>query len=158
MKLPFDLSRPISGEASVEIDKPVDIVFSFIADRFFDNYPKWATDVVDLQPLDGNNVFVGAKAKQVREDNGSLIESVFEIVEYQPCIKFIFEGVNAPYKQSYLIVSKTEDEQTKLVFRFDLSEVEIFMRPFEKLIRVAIEDGAESTVENIKNLILAECN
>ena len=30
------------------------------------------------------------------------------------------------------------------------------MRPFQKLIRVAIEDGAENTVENIKNLITAE--
>jgi hypothetical protein len=29
------------------------------------------------------------------------------------------------------------------------------MRPFEKLIRYAIEDGAENTVENIKNLITA---
>jgi len=27
------------------------------------------------------------------------------------------------------------------------------MRPFEKLIRSAIEEGAESTVENIKNLV-----
>jgi hypothetical protein len=27
------------------------------------------------------------------------------------------------------------------------------MRPFEKLIRMAIEDGAESTVENIRNLL-----
>jgi len=27
------------------------------------------------------------------------------------------------------------------------------MRPFEKLIRSAIEEGAENTVENIKNLV-----
>jgi hypothetical protein len=28
------------------------------------------------------------------------------------------------------------------------------MRPFEKLIRSAIEEGAENTLENIKNLVL----
>ena len=42
---------------------------------------------------------------------------------------------------------------TRLTFRFELLELEMFMRPFQKLIRYAIEDGAESTVENIKNLI-----
>jgi len=56
-----------------------------------------------------------------------------------------------PYKQTYQI----EDEGTKakLIFKFDLLEIEIFMRPFEKLIRVAIEEGAENTVEKIRNLI-----
>ena len=29
------------------------------------------------------------------------------------------------------------------------------MRPFQKLIRASIEDGAENTVENINNLIIA---
>ena len=33
---------------------------------------------------------------------------------------------------------------------------QVFMRPFEKLIRCAIEDGTENTVENIKNLISVE--
>jgi len=51
----------------------------------------------------------------------------------------------------------TQDQKekisTKLTFRFELLELEMFMRPFQKLIRYAIEDGAESTVENIKNLI-----
>jgi hypothetical protein len=32
------------------------------------------------------------------------------------------------------------------------------MRPFEKLIRYAIEDGAETTVENIKELLVVESN
>ena len=29
------------------------------------------------------------------------------------------------------------------------------MRPFQKLIRASIEDGAENTVENIKNLMIS---
>jgi hypothetical protein len=32
------------------------------------------------------------------------------------------------------------------------------MRPFQKLIRASIEEGAENTVENIKNLVLAYAN
>ena len=44
-----------------------------------------------------------------------------------------------------------------MTFRFELLELEIFMRPFEKLIRSAIEEGAENTVENIKNLVVEGC-
>jgi hypothetical protein len=49
-------------------------------------------------------------------------------------------------------------ESTRLTFKFDLLEIDFFMRPFEKLIRIAIEDGAENTVESIKNLITLEHN
>lgn len=158
IKFPFDSSRPITGEASVEIDKPAEEVFSFVAENFFYNYPKWAAEVIELQPLDGHQVFVGAKAKLVREDNGSLVESLFEIIEYKPHLVFIFKGLTAPYKHTYTIETEEDKHQTRLTFKFELLEVEIFMRPFEKLIRVAIEDGAENTIENIKKLLIYECN
>jgi hypothetical protein len=158
IKLPFDVAKPISAGASTEINRPPQIVFHFIAENFFVNYPKWATDVICLEPLDGEKVCIGAKGRQVRDDNGLKVESVFEIVEFQPCIKFTFHGLTAPYKQSYLIEPEPDSDMIKLTFVFDLENVELFMRPFEKLIRVAIEDGAESTIENIKNLLTTDCN
>ncbi|CAG1022014.1 hypothetical protein IVG45_05500 [Methylomonas sp. LL1] len=158
IKFPFDSTKPVAGEASVEIDKSLTTVFSFIGEHFFDNYPKWAVEVIDFQPLDGKQVFIGAKAKQVRKDNESEMESVFEITDYQPLSKLIFQGLNEPYKHSYLLEGSEEKQPTRLTFRFELLELEVFMRPFEKLIRYAIEDGAENTVENIKNLIAVECN
>jgi len=158
IKFPFDLSKPVTGEASIEIDKPIHEVFSYIGEHFYDNYPKWSVEVVEFEPLDGKEVFVGAKAKQTRKDNGAAVESIFEITEYQPSIKLIFKGLNEPYKHSYLLASSEQTQTTRLTFRFDLLEIEVFMRPFEKLIRSAIEDGAENTVENIKNLIALESN
>lgn len=154
IKFSFDSSKPISGEASIEINKSIEDVFSYIGEHFYENYPKWALEVVEFEPLDGKKVFVGSKAKQIREDNGSKVESIFEITDYQPSIKLIFKGLNEPYIHSYLLESSSDNQQsTRLTFRFDLSEIEVFMRPFQKLIRTAIEDGAENTVENIKNLI-----
>jgi len=158
IKFPFDSSKPVVGEASIDIEKPANDVFSFIGEHFFDNYPKWATEVVEFQPLDGNAVFIGAKAKQIRKDNGPKVESVFEITDYQPNSKLIFKGIDSPFKHSYLLGEGEEQQPTHLTFRFELLELEVFMRPFVKMIRFAIEDGAENTVENIKNLINAECN
>ncbi len=157
IKFPFDLSKPVMGEASIEIDKPIQDVFSYIGEHFFDNYPEWSVDVVEFEPLDGKDVFIGAKAKQIRKGNSAETESIFEITDYQPPTTLIFKGLTEPYKHSYLLES-TEQQPTRLTFRFELLELEVFMRPFEKLIRSAIEDGAENTVENIKKLIVLEGN
>ena len=156
IKIPFDSSKPIAGESTIDIPKPAHDVFSYIGENFFNNYPKWAVEVIEFEPLSGNDVFVGATAKQVRKDNGVKVESIFKITDYKPDIKLIFEGTTAPYKHSYLLESdSTQQPSTRLTFRFELLELEVFMRPFQKLIRVAIEEGTENTVENIKNLITA---
>lgn len=157
LKLPFNLPKAVTAEASVEINKPIATVFSYIAEQFFQNYPKWAQEVLELHPLDGEKTFVGAKGKQIRENNGTKVESVFAITEYQPNLKFTFQGLDEPYRHCYLLESQTE-QLTRLTFQFELLELEIFMRPFEKLIRTAIEDGAENTANTIKNLLMMQAN
>lgn len=156
IKFPFDSNKPVSGQASIEIKKRPPEVFAFVGEMFFENYPKWAVEVIDFVPLDGKKVFIGAKAKQVRKDNNTETESIFSITEYQPCQKLSFEGVGEPYKQYYLLEDIDNTLATRLTFRFELLELEVFMRPFEKLIRYAIEEGAENTVANIKNLIVEQ--
>jgi hypothetical protein len=151
--LSFGASKQVSGEASIVIKASSKDVFCFIAENFFLNYQEWAPEVIELEPLDGDKVFIGAKGRQVREDNDALIESIFEITEFNPYSLFAIQGLGLPYKQTYLIEDAEQGAQARLTFRFDLLEIEIFMRPFEKLIRVAIEDGAEAAVENIKNLL-----
>ncbi len=158
IKFPFDSTKPVAGQASIDIDSPLAEVFSFIGDNFFDNYPKWAVEVVDFEPLDGHQVFVGAKARQVRIDNGTQIESIFTITDYQPQVKLMFKGLDEPYQHSYLLEGGQLPSRTRLTFRFELFDIEVFMRPFEKLIRYAIEEGAENTVENIKKLIIEKDN
>ena len=154
--LSFGTSKQVSGEASIVIKANSKEVFRFIAENFFLNYQKWAPEVVELEPLDGDKVIVGAKGRQVREDNDALIESIFEITEFSPYSLIIMQGMGLPYKQTYLIEDEQNGAQAKLIFRFDLLEIEIFMRPFEKLIRVAIEEGAENTVEKISDLIISQ--
>lgn len=149
----FDLNKPVSGEASIDLDHPRKEVFEIVGERFFENYPKWAEEVAEFEPLDGDQVHAGARARQVRKDNGADVESVFEITEFSPPFKLAFQGLSAPYRQSYLLEDGEARLSTRLTFRFELLELEIFMRPFEKLIRFAIEEGAENTVANIKKLV-----
>ena len=85
-----------------------------------------------------------------------MTESIFQITDYQPVDKLIFKGIDESYSHSYFLSAAADNnEVTELTFRFELSNIEVFMRPFQKLIRASIEEGAENTVENIKNLLIA---
>ncbi len=149
---PFNPSKPVMGKASVQINKPISKVFAFIGKKFFHNYPKWALELAEFEPLNGVEVFVGAKARQLRKDQGQEVESIFEVIEFTPDIKLSFKGIDAPYRNTYEL-ENSNDYSTQLTFIFELLELELFMRPFEKLVRTAIEEGAENTVANIKNLL-----
>jgi hypothetical protein len=153
----FDISKPVVGKASIEINKPVTYVFCFVGKKFFDNYPKWALEVSEFKPLTGKDIFVGAKAQQTRLEQGQKVESVFEVSEFETPQKVTLTGVDAPFRNTYLFSSRAGQDFTELEFSFELLELELFMRPFEKLIRMAIEEGAENTVENIKNLLADDC-
>jgi hypothetical protein len=153
---PFDISRPVIGKASIEINKPITFVFCFVGKHFFDNYPKWAVEVSEFKPLSGKDIYVGARAQQTRIEQGQKVESVFEVSEFEVLKKMTFIGVDAQFRNTYRFSAQDDQGLTELEFSFELLELELFMRPFEKLIRMSIEEGAENTVENIKNLLAAD--
>lgn len=152
----FDMTKPVSGKAAIRIDTPVARVFDFVGDRLFDNYPKWAVEVSEFTPLSGHSVFVGAQAQQIRMEYGQKVESIFEVSEFVPPLKITLSGVGQPFRNTYRFNALVDIDCTELEFCFELLELELFMRPFEKLIRMAIEEGAENTVANISALIIKE--
>ncbi|HYE34026.1 SRPBCC family protein [Methylocaldum sp.] len=150
----FGSSQPVKAKASTVINKPVDEVFHFISDEFFNNYPKWSPEVVELKPLSEGPVRLGTLARQVRVDHGHRSESTFRVTDYQPNKRICFSGVSSPYRVIYdLEQNSAPSPSTQIAFTFELPELELFMRPFEKLIRVAVQEGAEQTVKNLKGLI-----
>lgn len=148
----LDKNKPVVGSASSEIDRPISQVFSFVAEHFFENYPKWALEVVEFKPINNNPLRVGALARQTRLDQGHKVESTFEIERYEKDRLLVLNGLSHPFRHSYLF-SGVDNDKTLLTDRFELLELELFMRPFEKLIRVAIEEGLQNSLENIKKLL-----
>ena len=63
-----------------------------------------------------------------------------------------FAGVSDPFRCIYELCDKNSGKSAELVFTFELTEIQMFMRPFEKLIRVVVQEGAERTVRNLKRL------
>lgn len=156
----FDISkatsRSVVGQSSIEIAKPVSEVYDFVVEGFFENYTRWALEVVEFKPINDNKMDVGALARQSRIDQGQKIESTFEVVSIEKDKLLVLNGLSSPFRNSYIFDSIESDTKTRLTFSFELLEIELFMRPFEKLIRVAIEEGTHNTVINIKNLLVAD--
>jgi uncharacterized protein YndB with AHSA1/START domain len=150
----FGSRQPVVAKASTVIRKPVEDVFHFIGDEFFDNYPKWSPEVVELKPLSEGPFKVGTLARQVRVDHGHRSESTFRVTDVQPNRRISFSGVSNAYRCTYdLEAADMPTPATRVAFTFEFPELEIFMRPFEKLIRIAVQDGAERTVKNLKGLL-----
>jgi hypothetical protein len=146
-------SRGASGTGSIVINKPVENVFNFIAVDFFENYPRWSPEVQELELLSTPPLKLNSLVRQVRIDNGQRSESTFKITTYQVNQKLVFEGVSNAYRCSYGFVSTNPPTNTQITFTFELLKLELFMLPFEKLINIAVQEGAKRTVRNLKNLI-----
>ena len=150
-------SSPVVAKASVVINRPAEDVFHFIGERFFENYPRWSLEVQELKQITPGSVRVGTRARQVRVDQGHRSESIFAVTIFQPGQRICFEGVSNPYRCDYELKPTNPEPSTRVTFTFELQKLELYMRPFEKLIRVVIQDGGERTVRNLKRLIEAEC-
>ncbi len=145
----------VQGEATTDIARPVDTVFGFVVTEFFANYPRWSPEVTLLEPLDDVPLQVGAQARQVRVDHGRRSDTVVQVVALEPGRHVTFASHGSPAFTSTFEFSDRA-RSTTLTFRFELAELKLYMRPFESFIRRAIQDGAERTVANIRELIEAE--
>ncbi len=146
-------NRGASGTGRIVINQPLAKVFNFIAVDFFDNYPKWSPEVQELELLSAPPLQLNSLVRQVRIDNGQRSESTFKITTYKVGEQLVFEGVSNAYRCSYDFASTTPSINTQITFTFELLKLELFMLPFEKLITIAVQEGAKRTTRNLKNLI-----
>jgi hypothetical protein len=144
----------IAAKADTLIFHEIESVFRFVALEFPKNYPRWSPEVSKLEPLTAGPVQPGYQARQVRVDQGQKTDSIFEVSEMIAPKRIIFRGISAPYVSTYEFDDL--NASTRLIFTFELSELEAHLRPFEKLIRIALADGAKRTVKRLKLLIERE--
>ena len=141
----------IKGKAEIAINQTQQNVFDFIVRDFTSNYRRWSPEVLQLEMLTEGPIRVGSQARQIRMDQGRKSDTTFRVVSLQDPSVVTFAESSNQFQSSYQL--RTFDDQTVLTFSFELIRLEFYMRPFEKLIRVAIQDGADRVARNIKMLI-----
>jgi hypothetical protein len=150
--------EPVIAKASILVECSSCDIFRYLGDKFFENYPKWSPEVVELEQLTDGPVKLGTIARQVRIDQGRRTETKFTINSYERGKRLEFTGMGDPFRCAYELEEIEPGKAAKLTFIFELTEIQMFMRPFEKLIRVVIREGAERTVRNLKRLTEADKN
>ncbi len=149
-------TEPVVGRAHILVECSTTTIFQYLADGLFENYPRWSPEVKELEKMTPGPVQLGTEGRQVRIDQGRRTESRFKISAYEPGVRLTLLGVSDPFRCTYELQAINPEHSTKLTFSFELLEILPIMRPFEGLVRVAIRDGAERTVQNIKRLLEAE--
>ncbi|MCH9638328.1 MAG: polyketide cyclase [Betaproteobacteria bacterium] len=146
---------PVSGKASTLIQSSSEKLFDFIGSDLLANYPRWSPEVKELEKLTDGPIKEGTLCRQVRIDQGNRSESTFKVNVFDSGARVCFKGVSNPYRCDYIIESVSETS-CRITFVFELLDLEMHIKPFEKLVRVAIQGGTETTVKNIKKLIETE--
>lgn len=144
--------EPVIAKARTLIERPPAEIFRYLGDGFFENYPKWSPEVIELECITNGPLKLGTIARQVRIDQGRRSETKFTINIYERDKRLGFSGVSDPFRCTYELREINSGKSAELIFTFELSEIQMFMRPFEKLIRVVVQEGAERTVRNLKQL------
>ncbi len=117
-------------------------------------YQRWSPEVQRLDLLTPGPLREGSRARQVRVDQGRRSDNTFRVVALEPPTKVCFNESSNQFRTEYRM--NPRGDETRLTFVFELRRLELFMRPFEKLIRAAMQDGAERVVRNIKGLVERE--
>ncbi|WP_394808927.1 polyketide cyclase [Nitrosomonas sp.] len=146
---------PVIGKANTIIQTPSEKLFNFIGNDLLINYPRWSPEVKELEKLTDGPVKLGTLCRQVRIDQGNRSESTFKVKFFDVGARICFEGVSNPYRCDYVIESVNASD-SRIIFIFELLSLDLHVRPFEKLVRIAVQDGTERTVKNIKKLIEAD--
>lgn len=141
----------IVARASTRVGRSIDQVYHFVVVDFAKNYQRWAPEVQRLELLTDGPIRVGSRARQIRVDQGRKSDTCFQVTALQPQSRVCFAESTRQFQVEYRM--QPREAATELSFEFRLQRVELYMRPFEKLIRIAIQDGTEKTVRNIKRLV-----
>ena len=86
----------IDQSASEYIDRPVEDVFGFVSD--LDALPRWLEGCKKAWSLSDDPTAVGARVAHLDEFMGKQFEAHFEVVEWVPNEKRVFEAISGPFR------------------------------------------------------------
>ena len=152
----FGVSKPVIGRSNILIDMPIEQVFDFVGHHFFDNYPRWSSEVIELKRNFEGPLRVGSQLQQLRADHGRRTQSTFVVTQFEENLSLAFEDIAKKYRCFYGFERPMNPSNaTQLTFIFELPVLEPFLRPFEKRVRAAVEKGADNNTRDIKALVEA---
>ena len=137
-------------QVSIEIDRPVAVVWRFWAVEHVRNHPRWDPDV-ELEQISEGPMGIGTKIRRRNVRWGKPVEGEMEVVEFDPehVIAFSVHDANMDMHGRATFEAKGA-ERTLLTVTTDIPEVD------DPSAKDLITKGMQRSVTNVKTLVEAE--
>ena len=134
-----------SAQGSVVIHRPVEEVFSFVADG--ETAMKWRPGVLDVKRLSGEGVG-GAYRQGVKGPGGRRIAADYEVTAFEPNRLIAFKAIAGPVRPSGEYRFESSDGGTKVSFALNAE-----LGGWKKLLMGrAVQSTMEAEVATLDNL------
>jgi uncharacterized membrane protein len=140
---------PLRIEHTIEIDRPVDEVFSFLADP--ENLPRWQSGLLEVRREPGPSG-VGARHLEVRSMLGKRIEQTLEVTALDPGAQFDLAVVQGPVQLTVRHTFERTDTGTRvsIVGEGDPGALFAFAAP---VIARAIKRQSQADFQRLKTVL-----
>ena len=123
----------LTHTSAVEIGKPVDQVFEYVAKGYFENHHKWDAGCVSTEKTSDGPMGVGTTGREVRNERGREMRYDFHVTAFDEDKHMAFETTSGPanFSASYAFVgsdgSTTVTVQPQLQMKGLLRIFELFI-------------------------------
>ncbi len=140
----------IKFEVSIEIHRPVEDVFEFVADGR--NAPRWNSAVREVRQISKDPVDVGTQYWMERKLPRGIVENTYEVVEYKPNERLSIKSTSGPTPFLYRYRFERSGMGTRL-FLSGEGEVEGLANVLGPLLSRAVKRGVEDNVHTLKGIL-----
>jgi len=108
----------MQSETVTTVQRPVEDVFRFVANEFFETMPRWDSETIEVKKTSEGRPGVGATGRRISiGKEGLRVESEIEVTIYEANRKFSFQAVGIP-AGTYSIRGRTP-EPVRVAFTFE---------------------------------------
>lgn len=130
------------AESRTIIDRPVELVFNFVADGM--NNPLWRPTVMDIQKVPGKSV---TYKQGIKGPGGSRIDGDYKIVESTPNERIKFQIISGPARPTGSYLFRTLGDSTEVTLILDYKPKGLF-----KMLEPLITSTMKTEVAMLANL------
>jgi uncharacterized protein YndB with AHSA1/START domain len=140
-------------EESVEIDRPVEDVFSYATNP--DNFPEWVGNVIEVRKDEWGPPREGASFRVEQKLLGRRFETPFEVIAYEPNRRYAQRSTGGPVPVSMNFTYEALSSERTRLTQHNEGEPGGFFGLVGPLLERALGRQTRTNLENLKDMLEA---
>jgi uncharacterized protein YndB with AHSA1/START domain len=136
--------------AETEIERPVEEVFAYMSK--LDNVPEWLDGCKKVWELEGDSEAVGGKVAHLDEFMGREFEAHFEVLEWEPNKRMVFEAISGPFRGTSEETLEDQGDTTIVTIRIK-GDPAGFLKVLSFGAKRMAQQQIERSLDNLKEIL-----